>query len=67
MDYKEFMPEPQILIGIDFGQSRDHSAISVIERLYVPTSELYNAEVYQYLDFHAFLNKTPSGSRLRAG
>jgi hypothetical protein len=51
MDYQrilELMPEAQVIMGIDFGQSRDYTAISVIERKYLPASALYNAEVRGY-------------------
>jgi hypothetical protein len=38
------LPQPEMLVGVDFGQSRDYTAAVVVERRYVPTSNLYYGE-----------------------
>jgi hypothetical protein len=35
------LPEPQMLIGVDFGQSKDYTAAVVVERSYDPVGNLY--------------------------
>jgi hypothetical protein len=40
------IPEPTKLIGLDLGQQRDFTAVSVVERLYQPIAPLYNEEYF---------------------
>ena len=41
------MPDTIPIVGIDLGQQRDYTAISVVERHHVPVGEMYNAEYYE--------------------
>ncbi len=40
------MLEPIHIVGVDLGQQRDYTAITVVERGYVPAGEMYNDEYY---------------------
>jgi hypothetical protein len=40
------MLEPIHIVGVDLGQQRDYTAITVVERGYVPAGEMYNAEYH---------------------
>jgi hypothetical protein len=40
------MLEPMHIVGVDLGQQRDYTAITVVERGYVPAGEMYNDEYY---------------------
>jgi len=48
-EYKQFkqeriehaLPKPVPLVGVDFGQAKDYTAVVVVERYYTPASNLY--------------------------
>lgn len=42
------LPEPITLIGVDLGQQKDYTAISIIERHYLPAGDLQNATRYDH-------------------
>ena len=42
------LPEPAKLIGVDLGQTQDYTAITIIERHYLPVGDLQNAERYDH-------------------
>lgn len=40
--------KPTYLIGLDLGQQRDYTAISIIERAYIPTGDRYTSSYYDH-------------------
>jgi hypothetical protein len=43
----EAMPEPIRLLGVDLGQQQDYTALSVLERHYIPVGSPFNEEPYR--------------------
>lgn len=52
------MTDTAMLIGVDLGQQRDYTAISVVERVHVPHGELFNAE-YHYRGRKVYAARQP--------